>query len=126
MCNSADDRPPISTYPTIINPLTLPDGLTCGRVIEGMISGTFYSPNYPDHVPNQRCAWVIQVPDGYNDIQFTISSLYPKRRYVTLQMRMCTVFPHALLHIIYLYCTTTSRRFDLDSIAKDFRKVEFS
>ena len=57
-------RPPISTYPQSTKALTLPDGITCGGVMEGK-SGTFYSPSYPNHIVNQRCAWVIRVPEGY-------------------------------------------------------------
>ena len=60
----AGSHPPITTFPPSAQPLSLPDGITCGGVMEAE-SGTFYSPGYPAHKTNQRCAWVIKVPDGY-------------------------------------------------------------
>ena len=81
----AGSHPPKSTFPPTIKPLTLPVGIRCGGVIEGMINGTFYSPNYPDHVTNQSCAWVIQVPDGYSDIQLTFPNFHLEKRYERIE-----------------------------------------
>ena len=73
-------HPPLTTFPKSVKPLTLPDGITCGAVIEGK-NGTFNSPQFPDNATNQSCAWVIRVPDGYH-LQLSFPILNLKERSV--------------------------------------------
>lgn len=75
---TANKNPPISTFPSSHSP-SLPDGITCGAVSEGS-SGTLYSPSYPSPLPNQDCAWVIKVPDGYS-VELSFPDLRMQYRY---------------------------------------------
>lgn len=79
-------HPPISTMPPVATPLAVPHGMSCGGVFEGK-TGTFMSPNYPSHLNNQRCAWVIRIPDGYY-FQIDYPELQMDQRYC-LQCILC-------------------------------------
>ena len=59
-----DTWPPIMTVVPEFS-FTLPEGITCGRVSDGQLSGTFTTPGFPSYSHNLDCAFVINVPKGY-------------------------------------------------------------
>ena len=61
-----NDPPKMIPPPADPPPFRLPaDVQSCGKVLTGM-NGSFSSPNYPQHYPeNATCRWVIQVPKGF-------------------------------------------------------------
>ena len=60
--------------------LCLPDGIECGEVSNGQLSGTYRSPGYPSYRHNLDCAYVIRVPSGYS-IELTIHNFDIEKRY---------------------------------------------
>ena len=66
---------PQNDPPKMVPPLMLPaEAQSCGKVLTG-INGSFFSPNYPQHYPeNKICGWVIPIPKGFT-IQVTLENI---------------------------------------------------